>query len=372
MINKNSNQQGFSLLEMLVAIVLFMIVTASIYGLLQVSRIERNRASRQADVLKNARVAMHLIGRDAFNAGLGFNRAGAVVPDNFVHTRLGLVPEHPSNTARDLLTSVVGGNDRFPNNLGGPTAPTDSIAFCFRDMDFNPDSTLPAADQVGRLVNLTDVTSPVDPATPRILREAQTGAAAAAVHHLYLVESDTTQLAVMATQVSGTAWVDAGVGDPLGVNQPLNGAGSNGSVLRECVDADDENCTTYIATMKRFFFVNYRVNPDGVLIRTTYGNNVGGPNTLAGQSVEQPLAYNIEDLQIEYVLEDGTVTAEPNAGPDLTVGTADDFPEGFNQVRQITVTLRVQAGENDEQTGRPSTLTLTSTFSARNMEYEAG
>lgn len=358
--SENRRESGFSLLELLIAMVIFIIITASVYGLMEVGRIDRNRSSRRADILKNARVAIHLIGRDALNAGLGFNRAGAVTPDNFVSTTLGVPAD--ADTDRDLLTSIVAGNNLYTNNLAtDPTVRTDSVAFCYRDMDFN----------TGDLIKLSNVASPAgSPSVPRIQTQLPTGASQASLYQLYLVESDTTQVAIMATAINGTDRIDAAPGDPLGLNQPLDGTGSGGSVLRQCIDQNDQNCTTYVATMKRFFLVNYRVRPDGTLVRVIYGNN---PTGVAGDQVqEQPLAYNVEDLQIEYVLEDGTVTGAPNAGPDGIVGTGDDFTDGFNLVRQVTVRIRVQATESDEQTGQANSLSLTATFSARNMEYDAG
>ena len=51
---------GFSLIEVIISMVIFLIVTTAIYGLLQVARVDRNRSSRRADILKNARVAVHL------------------------------------------------------------------------------------------------------------------------------------------------------------------------------------------------------------------------------------------------------------------------------------------------------------------------
>lgn len=363
-------QEGFSLLELLIAMVIFLIITGAIYGLMEIGRIDRNRASRRADIQKNARVAIHLIGRDALNAGLSFHRAGAVTPDDFVSTLLEVPPD--VDDERDLLTSIVAGNNIYPNNINPDSSVrTDSIAFAFRDMDFNPDTALPADQQVGRLVMLQNVTNPSgSPATPRVRTLAPSGATVARPYHLYLVESDTTQVAIMATNIQGTNQIDAAPGDPLGLNQPLNGVDADGSVLRQCIDQNDENCTTYVASMKRFFLVQYRVNPDGTLVRRVFGNNVGA--AAADQIQEQPLAYNVQDMQIEYVLKDGTVTATPNAGPDGIVGTADDFTEGFNMIRQITVRISVQSSENDERTGLPEVITLSATFATRNMEYDAG
>jgi hypothetical protein len=269
-----------------------------------------------------------------------------------------------------MITSIIAGDDLFQNNLQpDPLVRTDSVAFAFRDVDFN---TPP-----GTIVRLQNVTSPTgNPQVARLVSQTATGAADAQPFDLYLIESDTSQVAVTATAVNGTNAIDAAPGDPVGLNQALNGSGTNGSLLRACgppvgsPPVPDSNCTTYLASLKRFFLVEYRVKQDGTLVRISYGNNRGG--TAAEQIQEQPLAYNVENLQIDYVLADGTVTARPSAGADGLVGTIDDDFDGFNQIRQINVTITVQATEADEQTQQTERITLTATFSARNMEYDAG
>ncbi|HVE55617.1 MAG TPA: prepilin-type N-terminal cleavage/methylation domain-containing protein [Pyrinomonadaceae bacterium] len=341
---ERSAERGFSIVEMIVAMVLFMIIVGTIYGLLQIGLIDRNRASRRSDVLKNARAAMHLIGRDALNAGLSYNKHGAFVPDDFISARLGIPAD--ADTERDVLTSILGGNDLFFDILNSDTnARTDLIAFAYRDTDFNG----------GNVISLNNAAAaPAAPATVR-LQSVAGEARNAKGFDLYLVESDSSQVAVMATGLPSTSTIDIAPGDPLGINQPLNGTGTGVSLLQKCTPTITENCTNYVASVKRFFWVSYKVKSDGTLVRTTFGNNTGAP--ASEQIQEMPVAYNIEDFQVRYVLEDGNTT---------------DTPSNFNLVRQITVTIKVQATENDEQLGRPDSITLTGTFSARNLEYDAG
>lgn len=357
--DRDPRQSGFSLLELLIAMVIFLIVTGSIYGLMQLGTYDRNRASRRTDVLKNARVAVELIGRDVLNAGLGYHRRGAVVPDNFNSTNLGVPADVDGN--RDMLTSVVAGNNIYTNNLSANTATrTDSISFAYRDLDFNG----------GNVIDLLGVSAGGAPAIPRLTSKTATGAAAAQPYDLFLVESDTSQVLIMATAVNGTNTVDAGPGDQLGLNQALNGVGQAGSMLRQCISSADTNCTTYSATMKRVFLMSYRVKPDGTLVRVIYGNNRGAG---AGAQIQElPLAYNIEDMQIKYILDDGSTSDNPSVGPDGIVGTVDDDWQGFNRVRQVQVMIKVQSTENDEKTKRPESITITSTYATRNLDYDAG
>ena len=363
---KTNSQAGFSLIELMGAIVIFLVVTGAIYGLLRVGQVDRNRSSRRADILKNARVGVHMLGRDALNAGLSFNTNGAVVPDNFLSVRFGLNAPDP-NTNRDILSAVFAGDNVFANNLlKTPGAKTDVITFAFRDLEFNGGDT----------IALKNVMAGAQPSTVRLESVGANDVTAANVqpYDLYLVESDTSQVAIMATG-KGPGYVDAAVGDPIGLNQPFNVSGEAGSMLKKCpavaeTDPPPTNCTTYNATLKRFYLVSYRVKEDGTLVRISYGNNRGAG--AGDQIVERPIAYDVEDLQLKYVLSNGKVLDNPGAGPDMVYGTADDTPEEYNYIRQIMVSLKVQAPEDDEQMNKRVTVTLNATFSTRNMGYDAG
>lgn len=357
-VNKRKSEAGFSLMELIIAGLLFIIISGAIFGLLALARADRNRASRRSDTSKNARAAMHLIGRDALNAGLSFHKDGGFAKDDFLLTRLGLPQDN--DTKRDRLTAVIAGNDVFPNDLQDER--TDSIAFIYRDMDFNRAQT----------IQLKEV-NPTGSTTPRVTVTKTGAAEEVKPYDLFLIETgDSMQVPVMVTAVPTTSTVDFAPGDPLGVNQSLTATGPNGSLLRICSTSITSECLTnklLVGTMKKFFWVSYRITEDGTLMRTEFGNNTGGGAN--GQIREQPLAYGIQDMQIKYVLEDGTFSADPTVGPDKIKGNADDEPGKMNLVRQITVTLRVQSSELDER-GVPEVVTVTSNYAVRNIAYDAG
>ncbi len=359
--HKDHSQAGFSLVELLIAMVIFLIVTSSIYGLLSLGTVSRNRSSRRTDVLKNARAAIHLIGRDALNAGLSYHQAGALVPDDFISDTLEVPVD--KDDERDILTSVIPGNDLFQNSLQtSSTERTDIIAFAFRDMDFNGGDAKSLRNSLkgnsnedlrirfrSGAINKTDNVNPYD---------------------LVLVEADSTQVAAMVSDIVDTRNIDLKPTDPLGINLARNGIGIDRNLLRKCTRTILDNCTNSISSLKRFHWVSYRVKDDGTLVRKVYGNNTGRP--FDEQIQEQPLAYNVKDLQFKYVLENGTVTENPTAGSDGVAGTTDDTPTDANLIRQITVTITVQSTEVDEKTGRPEEIKLSATFSARNLEYDQG
>lgn len=339
---RRSGERGFTIVELMVATVLFLIVTGSIYGLLAISRSDRFTANQRVEVLKSLRSSLNMIGRDALNAGYGYRKTGALVPDNIVGTRLGIATDY--DTVNDSLVAVMTGNAINTNALQpDTTVKTDIVSFIYRDMTFNDGNAL----TVDRIENSSGT----------ILLRIKSPATHAnvAVGDLYLVESGEAVLANVTGKAGGTAnnKLIFAENAAIGINQSYTA-----SPLRTLI--------TYPASMTRVRLVRYSVKNDGTLVRTIYGNN--------GSTFEQeqPLAYGVMNMQIKYVLEDGTVKDDPIAGTDGIAGTSDDTTPLLAQVRQVTVTLRARSTEIDPRTKKPYEVELSATFSTRNLGYDAG
>ncbi|MBC7912124.1 MAG: PilW family protein, partial [Pyrinomonadaceae bacterium] len=121
---------------------------------------------------------------------------------------------------------------------------------------------------------------------------------------------------------------------------------------------------TPLATLSRVKLATYRVLNDGTLVRTEYGNFTPGGKQ------DMPLAYNVEDMQIKYVLTDGTLLDDPAAGVDGIFGNGDDTPDNMENVRQVRITVTVRSPERDKN-GNYHKVTLASTFNTRNIGYDA-
>lgn len=383
-------QAGFSLLEMLVAVSLFIIVTGSIYTLLELGRSDRNRTSRRGDTQKNARIAMYLIGRDVMNSGLGYHKTGALVPDDFLANRLG-VPYDP-NAGRDTLTSVACGNNVFTNKFLPSNQKTDAIAFIYRDLDFNSGKPIVVIDEVGtssatkvvfQLPTPTPTISPSPSVTPSF--DAATNFSSVSNNDLFMAETKTSQIVGIVTSKDATNYrLNVDSTDNLGLNQERNKKDSSnnfiGSLFRKCTSTGDVNCTTFDGTqtggivLKKIEMVSYQVTNDGTLVRTVYGNNTSGA---ANEQIQQrAIAYGVQDFQIRYQMMDGTVLDDPVAGADgirgvnPTTGTSDDIPTNMNNVRYVSIALTVSSTEVDEKSGKAEIIVLNSTFSLRNMGYD--
>lgn len=358
-IDRSSERQaGFTLIELMVSITLFIIVTGAIYGLLQVARADRTTTNQRLDVMKNLRVALNMIGRDTLDAGYSYQKNGALVPNGLIATRLGV----PADTdgQPDRLVGVISANNLNPNSLQ-TNQYTDEVSFVYRDTSFNLNTTLP-------------ITGAAQSPTGVVRLQISTGGGVPTnvvckLYDLFVIDSQNSSVIGMVTQVpTGTLnnkFIRFANADPLAINQSWSF-----SLLRPCASSSDTNCTNYPASIRKVTWVSYKVLNDGTLVRTVYGNN---PTGSASQQVQDmPLAYGVEDMQISYVMDDGTVADDPVSGPDGIRGTTDDTPLNLKLVRQITISLKAQSPQIDPRTGQKSKVTLSATFNTRNLGYDAG
>jgi Prokaryotic N-terminal methylation motif len=370
------NQAGFSLIEATISMLLFLMVTGTIYGLLQLGTNDRSRSSRRTDTLKNARASTYLISRDMMNAGLGFNKGGALVPDDFLANKLETIID--VGVVRDTMYSVNIGNNVNTSSIS--TDASDTIAFAYRDLRFNNGLAIQTINETSANANqIVLTTTPGGTLIP--VGQPNAGTPLVKPYDVFLAELDTAQVLVMATAVNTvTNQITFTYGDNLGLNQVRTGnvvPDEGNSRLRKCgfIGAVKEtvNCTDYSinpaigAKLKKVVVVRYKIDSEGTLVRITYGNNTaGGPND---QIQTQPLVFGVKKMQFDYVLKDGTVTDDPVKGLDNIRGTIDDTPGKTADIRQVEMDLTLQAGRN-EQNQQPDFVNLKLTFGLRNMQYD--
>lgn len=350
---KLNGQAGFSLLELLTATVIFLIVTGSIWGVLRAAQGSRQMVSQQTQLAKNLRVSLNLIGRDTYNAGYGYPLKNSVfIPDNALSGLLGL--PNDVDTTRDLVPPVISGNNVRINNYN-PTANvyTDQVTFLFKDPTFNlvgavgpPDTRI--STPVGINAATTTATG-IDEIIP--LSGSNT---CCRTNDLYLVTGANGSTLGVSTGLSGSNIVQFANADVLGFNV----TGIAGSL---------RNITTP-ATLQRVSMVTYYVTNDGILMRRRYVN--APPAVPAVGFVDEPLVYDVENFQIRYVMDNGTVNDNPSAGPDGIPGNADDTQANLAAIRQVRFTVSVRSREADSA-GQRYSESLTVTYSTRNLGYDA-
>lgn len=336
-------------MEMLISATLFLVVMGAIFSLLRIGNIVRESVNASSETLNNARISINSAGRDAVNAGLGYSRVGAIVPDDLSNTLM-LVPVD-TGTARDLFTSIMAGNDVTTSVLSVGTDKNDVVAFMSRDLQFNAGNPIvvTAATYTNTQIDMT------------------TGVGACAdcrTFDLYLVESGNGNHALaMATDIrNANSLIRVETGDPLGLNRATNISSNTRSILRPCAPLETSDCFNYLpqATVKRVFLTSYSVNSAGTLIRKTFGNNAGG--TSAQQMQETPLANGVQSFQVRYLLEDGTFTDDPSNG--------NNNQANLNEIIQIEFTITIKPEQNRSQITSTQLIRLNSAFSTRNLKYD--
>lgn len=321
-------QSGFSLIELLISLITFGIVLAAIYGLLEVGRSDRFVTNQRVEALQSVRNALNAVGRDAYNAGYNYPLESALLPKNTLSALVSGVGVRNNATA-DFLTPVIAANNVTTNALSG--AQTDQVTFVYQDVTFNNNQSLPIQSIKADGAEVT-------------LAAGFTNAACR-VNDLYILAGVNNQsIGVMTATVPGNK-INFNAGDGLNLNRP-----------------SPPNTSNFIknagvpASLYKVSMVTFHVLQNGTLMRTVYGND----STVAQQST--PLAYNIEDMIIEYVLNTGAVKVNPT-------------PAEFSKICQVRVTINARSPEQSSRikdaNGQPAffRVTATSVFNTRNISY---
>lgn len=348
--NTSGAQAGFSLIELLASMVVFMVVTGSIYGVLQVARQSRGAVSTQVQLTKNVRLGLNLVGRDTYNAGYGYPLLSTVVlRDNRISTVLGI--PNDVDTSRDTVPPIIAGDNITVNTFNEtPGVRTDQVTFLFKDGSFNLVGS--PGREVSQPLNINAATTSgtgIDEIVPISGSNAN-----CRVNDLYLVTGNSGSTLSVVTGLSGSNIVQFANGDILGFNQ----TGTSGAL----------RSITTPASMIRVRVVTYFVTADGTLMRREYANVP--PPAPASAFTDEPLVYGVEDFQISYIMDDGAEVANPSAGPDGIAGNADDDQSALAAVRQVRLSISARTTELDSR-GQPVRVTETATFSTRNLGYDA-
>lgn len=337
------------MLEVIVAMLIFLVVTGAIFGTLRVAQNSRSVVNEQVQLTKNLRLALNVVGRDTYNAGYGYPLKNTVIlPNNRISPLLG-VP-NDSDSTRDTIPPIIAGNNITVNNLNGVAgAAMDQVTFLFKDSTFNLIGTAGSEVSQPLNINAATTTSGIDEIIP-----ISGSNSTCRVNDIYLITGNTGSTLGLSTGLNGTNKIQFANSDVLGFNQ--TGTGGN---LR---------AITTPASIHRVKMVTYLVTTDGILTRREYANVA--PVTPAVSYVDEPLVYGVENFQIQYVLDNGTISNNPSAGADGVPGNADDDQANLAAIRQIRFTVNVRSTERNAA-GQFYRATMTSTFSTRNLGYDA-
>jgi prepilin-type N-terminal cleavage/methylation domain-containing protein len=342
-----SGEQGFSMLEMLVAIAVMVVVTGAIFALMRDSVKTSTATLEMSDGQESLRAGQEYINRDLINAGDGLNSITSIrVPQNFVTNYLTLNPVvgpllPPGIIDLGLITS----DNNVPANtpvLG--TAPavdvranpvlTDRISILQLDSSFVP-ITIPAG-----ALNPADGVTAVSPAD--IDRFT--------VGEIYFFTSAAGSMFATITDRQGVGtpnpFLVFGPGDVFG----LNSVGPNSQF-------DFLTATAALpASLSRMKLIHYYVNSNGLLMRRVFGVRGTGfsESVIAEHAVSLQFRYfiNLRDVNGNVVQPEAQLTS----------------PQQQTETRLVEVTLTVET-PHTLQNGQRQQISMTTSTSIRNMQF---
>ena len=221
--------------------------------------------------------------------------------------------------------------------VNGATVATDVVGLVYAENNFNA--------QLGD-VGITSIATSTNTCNVDITNAS----AVFAVNKAYVVDDGSSPVIVICTAVPNNTSVRFDNGDQLGIN--VHGTtGTLGGL----------NAATPNAACRELNWIEYYVDDNRTLIRRSFGsqsdqigNGVATPSTYPGY-VEMPLAFNVEDFQVQYILDTGDTLDTIAADTD------------WQRIRMVRLTVTIASPELDSKTGQRIRETVSTVYFTRNL-----
>lgn len=337
------NDSGFSLLELLVAIVVMMIVLAAVFALMRSSMISSTATLEMSDGQESARAAQEYINRDLMNVGDGLNGVNPIrVPQNFVQSYLSLNPIPDPALGADVNLGLLTSDNDVPANTVVPgTLPAGTVRTATdRITILQADQSFTAITLAANAIDLNTGIVAVAPTDIDKFRNTE----------IYFITSGRGGIFVTITDRQNVTGPNPSLvfaaGDPFG----LNSVGAN-SQLDWITDSG--NLPTSLCRMK---LIHYYTNANGLLMRRVFGVRSAG-------FLESPIAEHVVGLNFRYFLNlrDGSGNM---VQPEAQLTTS----EQQRETRQVEVSITAET-PHLLQNGQRQQMTMTTSTSVRNMQF---
>lgn len=329
---QNSSREGFSLVELLIAVTLALVIMGSVMELFRQGVNASSLAAQRGEMQQNARVALNLISQDLGSAGTGMPQGGIQLPNG---TGASKPTRGCSNAtcgiweylADDRLYSVTPGDGLGPT-IGGTA--TDVVSLVYRDISLS----------LGQapLVSITPSGSEIT---------AQSGSSAGVVSGDILMLCNANGCAMgVVTNTMANDKIAFAASDALSINQPSAATGNIVSIANPGPPAGNYPPTTACRVLVTTYYI------EDSTLRLMRQVNAHPP---------VPVAEIVENLQISYdTFDDATLSATAD------LPAAGDVP---NQIRKVNITVAVRSPSALAQSGKFDRLSLRTSVSVRNLTF---
>jgi prepilin-type N-terminal cleavage/methylation domain-containing protein len=339
--SKLNSQAGFSLIEMLIAVAVFVVLTASVAALLRDTMKIATATYEITDAQENLRIAQEYINRDLMNAGDGLKSISTIrVPTAFVTNYITLNPISdtgmPAGTTNlGILTS--------DNNLPASTNVVQS----------NPATVVRTASDRQTILEIDPSFTPIALPAASANSSGSTITVSAAdigkfsVGEIYFLTSSLGgTFATITAKNSGTRVLSFSTGDAYGLN--LTGTGGHIKAI--------SNSGALATSLMRMRIIHYYVTSTKLLMRREFGIKGAGHR-------DSIIAEHVLNVQLNYSL--NMTDANGNlVQPTSTLSTT----EQRLAVRQVETTVTVETPRAIHGGIQP-TISATTATSVRNMQF---
>lgn len=340
------NQEGFSLIEMMIAIVVMLIVTSAVVSLVKTSMSTAGATYELTDAQESLRTAQEYINRDLMNAGDGLKSVTYIpVSTTFITNYLSLTPIADASMPAGVTNlGILTTDDNVPGTTVVPapspaSSPAPAIVYVSDNTDrqtileIDPDPT-----------NIQIVPTAIDSAASVLTLPVGTDMTKFTVGEIYFLTTSKGGTFGAITTVDATnKKLTFANGDYCG----LNVTGANGRIK--------DVATAGMPALQRMRIIQYYVDSNKLLKRRLFGvKDVGFRDSI--------IAEHVVSVQFVYSL-----------GPDIDgnpVPPTSQLTTPAQQVAisQVEVTVKVETPHSLEKNLQPLLSSTTGT-SLRNMQF---
>jgi prepilin-type N-terminal cleavage/methylation domain-containing protein len=338
---KRDGQEGFSLIELVIALTVMLVVTGAVFSLMKGSLMISAATYELTDAQENLRISQEFINRDLMNAGDGLKSVSEIrLPQTFVTSYLTLNPiiDAADNMPAGMINlGILTSDNQVPANTAVTAASpaTNVLANTDRHTMLEVDSTF---------IPITPTT--IDAAGTQLTLPSGTAMSMFTAGEIYYLNSSLgATFATLTSKNNSTRTLNFATGDAYG----LNLAPPNNNI--QFISSSG----TLSTSLQRMKLIHYYINENKLLVRRIFGIRGAGFR-------DSTIAEHVLNVQFKYSLE--TTDANGNIVQPTDTLTTKSQRLG---VRQVEVTVTVETPHT--LPNGTNQLSMTTGTSVRNMQF---